>query len=611
MEINNENESYCDNSIVGSDEISESEKLYLNNLQELKKYRVENVKLKTKLNLVTRYLEFERNNMNELKSDLDSNIKKIMLDLSISTKEIIFKHNNEKDYLNRNITILKKENNILNISNNNEIQKYKEIELILNNNNNEKEILNDELLKLNETIYLFELQINDIDLKHNERIDCLNNIIIQKENDKNILNNKYNELMQEFSNYKSNSIDNKLNEKNINEISNLHFKNATLMKDYDNVVDEKNKIDNLLSNEILHKSDLMNENDDLKDKILKLNDLQNRLLLSNEQLQNDFNSILRREEALRNEIGSNNNNKNDLQGKLRSITEKVKNIEKDHHIEIEKLQIERDNACYSSERYSKLLKELELRCTHFETKLLTSDESNNNKIENVNKELEFNKEIIQTEKLKFDKLNEKNSLQLKEIKDLNDKLNELRNDRDEINNKLNILNDKSKSYDTDYKLVIKERDSIMSQLNSIKNDKEKMTNQLNDMILQQDNNQDSEKLNLLLIDKNNEISNLKDCVSRECMERTEMKIEMSEMKDKLLKLSNYSNSNKNNSSIMIGGEYPETDLQPFLSKLSSNKSIYSNNNDNKIEKSSSAGGETSASNAWTNRPKNKKKSTNR
>lgn len=613
MEINNENESYnYDNSIVGSNEISESEKLYLNNLQELKKYRVVNVKLTTKLNLVSRYLEFERKSMNELKSDLDSNIKKIMLDFSISTKEILYKHNIEKDNLNHNISILEKENNILNISNNNEIQKYKEIELILNNNNKENFLLNNELLKLNDKINLFELQINDIDLKHNEKIDSLNKIIIQGETDKNILNNKYNELIQEFSKYKSNSIDNKVNEKNINELSNLHFKNVELIKAYDNLVEEKNKIDNLLSNEILNKSDLMNENDDLKEKILKLNDLQNRLLLSNDQLQNDFNSILRREESLRNEIGSNNINKNDLQGKLRSITEKVKNIEKDHHLEIEKLQLERDNAFNSSERYSKLLKELELRCTHFETKLLANDELNNNKLENMIKELEINKEIINKEKLKYDKLNEKNSLQLKEIKNLNDKLDELRNIRDELNDKLKLLNDKSKTSDSDYKLVIKERDSIMSQLNSIKNDKEIISKQLKDMKLQQDNNKDNcndmEKLNLLLIDKDKEISNLKDCVSRECLERTEMKIEMSEMKDKLLKLSNYSNLNKNSgSSIMLGGEYPETDLQPFLSKLSSNKSIYSNNNDSIIEKSSSAGGETSASTAWTNRSKNKKK----
>jgi predicted nucleic acid-binding Zn-ribbon protein len=187
--------------------------------------------------------------------------------------------------------------------------------------------------------------------------------------------------------------------------------------------------------------------------------------------------------------------------------------------------------------------------------------------------------------------------------------NNLRNDLVDATSRSNALKDQVKALEA----TISKLNSTISSKDALINSKENESNvRNNQQVLSLTTSLESTQQ--LLKDKLEEIDHLKDCVRRECEERTEMLIEISELKDQLNK---YSNSNRkinmetvttasvsSKSNSIIRNDIPDTEIQPFLKSVpstSSSKSfgaLIGDDDDTNFNHPESADAETY--NSWAN-----------
>ena len=139
------------------------------------------------------------------------------------------------------------------------------------------------------------------------------------------------------------------------------------------------------------------------------------------------------------------------------------------------------------------------------------------------------KEQLSTSSSSLDKLNQRILEYKTESSSSLMTCNQLRQDRDDITEKYNIL--LQKGNDDSNKLA--SLNDLNKDYNDLKRDKENMENDLKKVM--KDKEADMIRMKR---ESDEEILHLKDCVRRECEERTHMLIELSELRDQLAMMGN-------------------------------------------------------------------------
>lgn len=260
------------------------------------------------------------------------------------------------------------------------------------------------------------------------------------------------------------------------------------------------------------------EIEQLRAKLKDSGEKQTKYMDLNDKLQNDLNAILSREQMLRKEVGASNLDKTEVQKRLASISEKLRSIESDHASEIKELQVKLD-----SMEQQKLLQTTELqkykvsaqealeKASQVEMKYLTlvSESTKNKKL------VEQHDEELKGWKVRAEKAE-------RELGASHKLAEELRADRDDALNSSTALRT--------------ENTNLAAQVVKLEKDKEVMSNKLKSQPPSAVVSQLQESLTALqrkIQDKDDEIDGLKDTVRRECEERMEKMIEISELKDQL------------------------------------------------------------------------------
>lgn len=188
-------------------------------------------------------------------------------------------------------------------------------------------------------------------------------------------------------------------------------------------------------------------------------------------------------------------------------------------------------------------------------------------IKNFDRELEKIKEQLSSAAATVEKLNNKMLDYKNEISSSTTTCEQLRQDRDDITEKYNNILIQKGNEDASIATLNIENNELKREKDNIEMNMKKMRQERDDEILH----------------LKEEILNLKDCVRKECEERTAMIIEMSELRDEVANLNHLKKSGKD----FNGG----TSSAPFLKTL-----INSNNN-------TEDDNESLSSIAWMNKKK--------
>lgn len=307
--------------------------------------------------------------------------------LRIEKHSLISIKNEYKNTINAiNIDIIANINTIKNFFNdiiNGKVNEITQLKNTISSSNSMREEHNKQMKAIHVKLKTMEdchkQEINNIQKMFYSDNEMLHNDINNLIND----NNKLKEQLNEASN-SNNHLNKKVellllrNEDDQNKILELSQKLINNKDNYNDQCDVIKKLKNEISNKENSINELNNDNnrykdteiiinslnsqrDDLIDKNNKLNDQQNQLLALYDKLNSDLNAVLRREQFLRTEMGNNTDDKSELQRRLRSITEKVNALEKEHSEEIKRLIADKDDASQSKETLIVVYKELEFR----------------------------------------------------------------------------------------------------------------------------------------------------------------------------------------------------------------------------------------------------------
>mmetsp|Transcript_25937 Transcript_25937/g.48689 ORF Transcript_25937/g.48689 Transcript_25937/m.48689 type:complete len:646 (+) Transcript_25937:54-1991(+) len=267
---------------------------------------------------------------------------------------------------------------------------------------------------------------------------------------------------------------------------------------------------------------LREENADLRGRLETLQVQQGKLLDTHDALQSDFKSLLAREKTLRAELSDNSSDKGEMKRKLRSITEKVSSMEEDHARElgdvravVEQKQLLLDSALEGREREGARAENLAREVARVQSLLAESA----SRVDGVNAELrEMGARKEGVERKLLDVEREKAEMQAA--------IDGLRSDRDDaLNQSLQVQADMKK---------------VKTKLSQAESEARELSKKLKD-----DSSKSSEvtRLEAELLrceekvqQQSDEVKGLKDTVRRECEERTELMVELSELKDRLARL---------------------------------------------------------------------------
>lgn len=349
------------------------------------------------------------------------------------------------------------------------------------------------------------------------------------------------------------------------------------------------------------------EIEDLKKRLSIQENSFNELSNINEQLQSDHNALLRNFEKMKNEKCDGNKNMKDLQNKLFSINKKLQEIESDHSIEMTRIlkenELLKDKNIYyetNEQRLNNTCKEYDLLNNSLKNNL-KNVESDLLKV-NKNNEIENKKLLNKIEELQITYSNmDSEYKQIIKKMELKEKGNT--ETHKNVLQQINMLkqeNHELKLYKTTY---IEEKELLQHSVTTLRNE----NNELKKLNVKDDEKEEISKLNQKIIE-------LKDCIHRECEERTNMLIEISELRDENKKLicqlnsvgtdsrNDYADSNsvRNNTSkypiamggpgvplrsnssnnIHISGENPDTDMQPLYNNMNKDLGNISDEEDN-------------------------------
>ncbi len=256
----------------------------------------------------------------------------------------------------------------------------------------------------------------------------------------------------------------------------------------------------------------------LQEKISASIEKQERYMSLNDKLQSDLNSILAREQMLRQEIGSSNLDKAEVQRRLVSIGDKLQTIESEHAAEMQDV----------NSQLEATQKELIVANAALEKHKDKSGES----LQKV-KEAEMKYLALVAENLANKKLAEQLEAGAKDAttraekaeRDIalaNTAIDELRNDRDDALERADGIKSENVALKAQVAKLEKDIDILSRKLKD--QPSPTATAQLRDALA---------LANKQLADKEEDIDGLKETVRRECEERMEKMIEISELKEQL------------------------------------------------------------------------------
>ena len=473
----------------------------------------------------------------------------------------------------------------------------------LQKKSSELEEITDKFNELKKEHYLVLEKCTNQEEVHQEELLNIQKILNISTIDRKALDNQNEELRLQLNIHKEKSSD----------IETLREQIVSLRRHNDEVQSERVACENLLTNEINQKTQLQMKNNELVEKIRVLTDQQERLFNENSILQENMSSLIAKEQSLRQELGSHTNDKSDMSKQLRQIKEKVKHLEEENAIEVkglkaelDALRLEKHEALLGSNQQAIINNELTNNIKYLQSQVEQQKEKYSKEMEQLRSSHDL--ERSKNEKLtnENDSYKGKTALQLQELQNDN---NNLRNDLVDATSRSNALKDQVKALEA----TISKLNSTISSKDALINSKENESNvRNNQQVLSLTTSLESTQQ--LLKDKLEEIDHLKDCVRRECEERTEMLIEISELKDQLNK---YSNSNRkinmetvttasvsSKSNSIIRNDIPDTEIQPFLKSVpstSSSKSfgaLIGDDDDTNFNHPESADAETY--NSWAN-----------
>jgi regulator of replication initiation timing len=280
----------------------------------------------------------------------------------------------------------------------------------------------------------------------------------------------------------------------------------------------------------------------LRTQALILSEQLQKLMDSHDQLSNDFNSVLSREQTLRHEIQGSSTDKGEMQRKLRSITDKLSEMEAIHANEITALQ----RKLAEEER-----KVIEARkATQKESHHITQLQSENKELQSVviskNVSLAKTEEEIIFLKGTHSKTQDRVARLESELRSAEASLVSLRSDRDHLLDTKEQLKDAKALSEQKVSALRSELEGVKFELlahNSTSNEVTTLQQQI-------------ASLKDTLASKQGEVEGLKDTIRRECEERTEMMLEISDLRDQIRRLSSTHMRSQSSSGVEMSCQTP-------------------------------------------------------
>ena len=265
------------------------------------------------------------------------------------------------------------------------------------------------------------------------------------------------------------------------------------------------------------------ENADLQNKISTLREQQEKLLQSHDDVSSDLRAVLAREESLRMELHGTSSDRGDMQRRLKSITDKVRDMELSHKEEISSANRKIQEANGSIAQLMKGLAQEKQQALAAKEEATSAQ----NTIKARDGTIREQAEEIDKLKLQLEKWRVKTEALEKEAKSCQGDLRSLRSDRDEVLQRVSDLGKEVDSLQDERAAKEQEIEDLRAKL------------ALTEVAYEVDKKREqalAEKTRQLDETKE-EIAGLKETIRRECEERTEMMLEISELRDQIKRLS--------------------------------------------------------------------------
>ena len=564
--------------------------------EELKRYQLKCKMLKEELETLKQEKEINKPIEKNTEESLQSEIKRLNK-LLLHEKDINIKISNKLTTTSKILNLQKDAISEIRCDVNNTKLTNDSMTKLLNNVVTTREIawkndLNKEKVNNNKLLQLLGQEKDNSKVKEEnfeEVIKKLERKILDDDNDHKKYNQSQSHLIEELEK-RVKMTEEKLIESNTDN-NNLTTSNTSLESTNKRLVHEKEKSNNNIK-------DLQDKLTHIDSEFSSLQTVVDDLKMEKNKIENLYNNLLSKYKILENDSVNNNNEGKDIRLRLKQIQEKVRTLECEHSNEISRLN---EIIGKKDEGLNKLLnkynasvtdsRSFEDRVIELEMKIKLKD----------NDQLEKDNEILLL-KRKIDESNciiSNNNNRIKELETDNESVRKDRNEYESKYNQITVEKDNYikniKEYKKQIEVLLKKQDEIENNNIASKDDKNKILNL-------------SSKVSSLeseLNEKMNDIDGLKDTIRRECEERTDMLIEISELRDEIHILKKNSNSSSSSSSSSSRGGMPllRSESNPTLSPTSHLPNI--NNNYNKsVNRNGNNAGSSNNSNIYNGNDEN-------
>lgn len=287
---------------------------------------------------------------------------------------------------------------------------------------------------------------------------------------------------------------------------------------------------------------------------------------------------------MRKELNSGSQDKSDLARQLRDIKEKVRRLEEDKEAEIDRCRRDLEESIMNDKKSTTIADELNKRVVMLKAQL----DDQCKKCERLSND------VVDTNQAKdkiIDDLINAKAIVSNKLSECSSTITGLRDDIDAYISKIQTLEQKILSLEHTLSCTTADNEALAREISFSKDN----CTRADDVSRKQ------------LMDREAEIEGLKDCIRRECEERTGLLIEISELKDDLLRYESSSSSNKSNKDTcdashqvsdhhqqshympsvkagvagasgdskhsLVKGDTPDTDIQPFLKTIAASASF--------------------------------------
>ena len=470
----------------------------------INKYKESDVKLRQKLSSLQKQLNnLAQNNENNLLPQLEKTLK-----FNNQLKEEVKRERLNSMKKDKKIKELKEQNNNLN-------KKNKENENIIINNENK-------LISLSEETQIYKLKINELNRINTEKKDIINNLkkentLITNNNNINTNNNNNNNMLEDLSKEnkllkeeienkekKYENLEKKYNE--LKETNNSMEKNQNIInnKNNENIIKLKEEINNNKNKITLLENQLKNKEKEYKLKVIDYDKLKNELSIKTNEFEQLKNVIDEEKNKYDKNISESNKNTSKVVDKLNNEIDELKNDINKYKLQInEQDKIIKDyKDKINSNKNKNNNDEIIIENLKNEKKNLQINiDKTNNELNNVKKELSQKDDeyyLLSNENNHLKALIKEYKSQLKEEKENNSKIEELKSKNSQNIEKLNL----QASQIGNYLQTINEKDELIKKLKSNYLEDDRITQFENDIKQLQEKNR-------LLLEENKDLKQSK------------------------------------------------------------------------------------------------------